>query len=376
MNINGYIRRFGDKTFEESPFNGVDALILSELSYINIDLLFKKNKKSICLKDVDIKSLDNKEIFYGSVDYAYNKTMLKLMCTSNRFKNLICKDVVSYFSEEDVNQFYALTIVLPNKDLFISYRGTDITLIGWKEDFLITFKETIIAQEQALEYAINAISKCDNKFYLGGHSKGGNLAFYAALNLDISYDERFIAAYSFDGPGFQGGIKGYESYERVKRRLIKYLTYFDVIGSVFSDVKKHYVVHSTGLLFGGHDPFFWQVDFRSGDFAYAKDVAPISKSTNKKFAKWMDSLTYEDRALATNALFDIFKENKTVFDLLKNFGKDLIKSRHVFKKYSKEEQDKLKDIIKKFFQYVVLFTSLSEKSAKQIENKSEEDKTV
>ena len=365
MNINGYINKFGEKTFNEVPFNDVDALILSELSYINIDLLFDEGNNSVCLKDIDINKL-TKEVFYGSVDYAFNKTMLKRMITSKRYQDIICKDVVQYFSIENVNQFYALTIVLPNNDIFISYRGTDITLIGWKEDFLITYQQTITAQKQAFEYAKDILSKCDNRFYLGGHSKGGNLAFYSALNLDESYDQRFIGAYSFDGPGFADGIKHYESYQRVKRRLFKFLTYFDVIGSVFSDVKRHKVVHSTGLLFGGHDPFFWQIDFRTGDFAYAKEVASASRAMNKNFARWLNSLTYEDRELATKVLFEIFHE-RTVFDLLKNFGKDIVLSRKVLADYSKEDQDKLKNIIKNFFKYAIFFTSHSEK-AKQVEN--------
>ena len=369
MNINGFLKKFGNKTFEEMPFNNVDGLILAELSYINIDFLMKDDQSEICIKDIDFKHID-KSVFYDSVDASYNKTMLKLMATGKRYKDIIIKDIVRRFSNQDVNQFLAMTIVLPNDDLYLSFRGTDITLVGWKEDFLLTYQSKLIAQIQALEYADNVLSKCENKFYLGGHSKGGNLAFYAALNLGKEIDDRLIYAYSYDGPGFRDGIKHYESFERIRKRMIKFVTYFDVIGSVFTDIKRQSVVHSTGILFGGHDPFFWQVDYKSGDFMYAKSIAPASKAMNKKFAYWLNSLTYDDRALATDALFEIFKGNETIYDLFKNAGKGFIGMRKTLSRYSKDEQSRLKTILKKFFQYIIFFSAVSEKKNK---NSSEEE---
>ena len=370
MNINGYIRKYGSKSFKELEFNDIDALILSELSYINIDMLIPGKKREIKLKDIDIKSA-KKEVFRDSVDASFNKTMLKRMIESKRYRKIVLKDVVRKFSEKDINQFFAVNIVLPDDTLFLSYRGTDITLIGWKEDFLLTYQSTLLSQIQALEYAEEVLEKCDNKFYLGGHSKGGNLAFYAALKLDRKFDDRLINAFSFDGPGFREGISHLDSYEARLPKLIKYRTYNDVIGSFFNNLEEYKTVHSTGLLFGGHDPFFWQINAINGKFLYAKDISPWSKLYSRRFMDWLNSLSFEDRALATDALFEIFKENETVLDLAKNFGKNLAKSKKTLSRYSKDEQAKLKAIIKMLFKYLLAGSSITEKSNKKSKEESD-----
>ena len=368
MNINSYIRYFGNKTFEENPFNDVDALILAEFSYINMELLYPKGEDRVCLKDIDIKHL-KKDIFYGSVDASYNKTLLKNMVQSVRFRDLIVTEVESRFSKEEINQFYALTIIFPNGDLYISFRGTDITLIGWKENFLITYQTTMLAQIQSVSYVERVLDKFPNsKFYLGGHSKGGNMAFYAALHIENEYADRMINAYSFDGPGFREGISHLETYESRIGRMIKYRTYNDVIGSFFNNMTEYKTVHSTGLLFGGHDTFFWQISPVSGKFIYAKDISYWSKTYSKRFMDWLESLSFDDRALATDALFEIFKGNNTVIDLAKNFGKDIVTSKKALSRYSNDEQKKLKTTIKKLFKYMMAFSSVSEKEPKKIES--------
>lgn len=359
MNINGYIRKFGNKTFKEEPFNDIDALILAELSYINIDMLIPEGKHKVKVKEIDTK-LFNKEVFVDSVDALYNKSMLKLMMASKRFSNCVLKDVVRKFSKEDINQFFAVNVVLPNGDLFLSYRGTDITLIGWKEDFLLTYQSTFLSQIQALEYADNVLSKCDNKFYLGGHSKGGNLAFYAALHLGEQYEDRLINAYSFDGPGFKDGIKQLKTYESRINRLIKYRTYNDVIGSFYNNMDTYKTVHSTGLLFGGHDPFFWQINGFTGEFMCAKDISSGSKKYSKRVMNWLDSLTYDDKTLATDALFEIFKENDTIYDLAKNVGKNIFQHKKALTRYSDNEQDRLRVLMKRLVKYIVVGSEIKE----------------
>ena len=352
MNINGYIRKFGNKTFEEKEFNDVDALILAELSYINIDMLLPVNKDKVYIRDIDISSA-KRNVFFDSVDAPYNKTMLKRMKDSVRFKDCLIRDIVKKFSKEDVNQFYAMSIVFPNNDVYISFRGTDITLIGWKEDFFISYQESILSQVQALDYSERIISKCKNRFYLGGHSKGGNLAFYVALNFAKKYEDRFINAYSFDGPGFKDGIEHLPNYESCIDRMIKYRTYNDVVGSFFNNMTKYKVVHSTGALLGGHDPFFWQIIASTGEFMYAKDISSTSKKYSKRIMNWLNSLSFEDRELATNAVFEVLRGDN-IYDLLKNFGKNILTSKKNLSSYSNDEQEHLKEIFKKLFKYAML----------------------
>ena len=363
MNINGYIKHVKDKSFEELPFNYVDGLIYAELSYINFDLLLGK-RDELTFKDIKKEEL-TKEVFEGSVDANKNKIMLNLMRESIRYKNTVVRNAKRTFSKENVNQFFAVTFVLEDETLYLSYRGTDTTLIGWKEDALLTYQETIKAQEQALIYARYALRGKDNDFYLGGHSKGGNLAFYAALNLSLDKSNNMINAFSYDGPGFKNGITKFPRYKNVRNRLEKFLTYNDVIGSFFNNMKRYKVVHSPGLLFGGHDPFYWQVVSSTNDFKYAKDVSKASKKYSKRVMKWLESLTYDDRKLATEALFDVFATNNTIYDLFRNFLKNIISIKKSLAKYSKEEREKLKAIIRRLFGFLLNSSKVKDIKKKQ-----------
>lgn len=352
MNINGFIKYHKDESFNELPFSYVDGLILSELSYVNLDLLFKKKQKELRLGDISSDEL-TKKIFEGSVDASRNKIMLHNMITSKRYQDIIIKNVKRYFSKENYNQFLAFTAVLPNKRLFISYRGTDTTLIGWREDFLLLYKKGILSQEQALKYARYVLRDNKMKFYLGGHSKGGNLAFYTALNLSKEYTSRLIEAYSYDGPGFREGIKDFPSYKLVIKKMIKFRTYNNVIGSIFNNMDKYKVVYSPGLLLGGHDPFYWQINKEHNDFKYAKDTSKLSKKYSARCMNWLESLTLEDRELAADALFTVFDKNDTIYDLLRNFIKNLSKLNKSLEKFSEEQRDKLRVILRRFFRFLV-----------------------
>ena len=363
MNINGYIKQNRDKSYKRLRFNDVDGLIFSEMSYINFDLMMG-NKKVLKLNDIH-RAMMTPEVFEGSVDANKNKLMLRMMRHSKRYSEIKVRYVKRFFDGEDANQFLALTLELPDGTLFISFRGTDTTLIGWKEDAFLTFRDTIRAQEQALSYTRLALRGRNEKFILGGHSKGGNLAFYTALNLKGEKVNNLIKAYSYDGPGFKNGITKYPNYRKVVNKLIKFKTYNDVIGSFFSNLKKYKVVHSPGLLFGGHDPFYWQVIAKNNDFFYAKDVSLASKKYSKRVMKWVESLTYDDRKLATEALFDVFATNTTIYDLFRHWLKNLMDIKKTLKDYTEEEKEKLKAIIRRLFGFLLNSTKVKDIKKKQ-----------
>ncbi len=356
MNINSYIRKFGKYTFEERPFNHVDALIFSELSMISFEPVLK-DKEFVTLKDIELKDI-LKEMVSDSPDKLYNKNQIRAMVESDRYKDLTIKYMRREFSKELVNQFYAITILFPNGDFYVSYRGTDVSMIGWKEDFLLATQDTYLGQEQALDYLRSVIQKEQGRFYIGGHSKGGNLAFYSTLHLTEEESQRLIESYSFDGPGMRKDIKELPSYPFVIDKMVKFRTYNNVIGATFNQMDKYKVVHSTGLLFGGHDLYYWQISPTTGDFSYAKDISSLSKKYSDRFMKWVESLPIEDRKLATNTLFEVFHDCNDIYDLAKNWVKDLLNIKKSLNNYSEEDQKKLKMIFKTLLQYLFNFNKV------------------
>ena len=358
MTINSYIKKFGKYTFEQRPLGPVDFLIFAELSMLSFDTIVDESGR-VVLKVLDPDNIPS-EVVDDSPDRRFNLRQLKEMIVSNRFKDLEVKNIRRIFSEENVNQFYAITIVFPNGDFYISYRATDISLIGWKEDFLIAQQDTFLAQEQALEYLKEVLNQESGRFYVGGHSKGGNMALYSAFHLSEEEAKRLIQAQSFDGPGMRKSILHLPAYPYVIDKMVKYRTYNNLIGSLYNQFERYKVVHSTGLLFGGHDVYYWQINPITGDFLYAKDVSAPAKKYSERFMLWIESLPIEDRKLATDTLFKVFSDCKDVYDLPKKAPKDLMLIKKSLKDYSTEDQNKLKEIFKTLLKYLFAFNNNKE----------------
>ena len=280
-----------------------------------------------------------------------NERLFKLMMKSKRYENIKVGYPKLAVDKKTLKQFYAATFVLPNRIVFISYRGTDVTINGWKEDLVIAYQEGMPAQKDAVEYFKNAISLFKGQFYLGGHSKGGNLAFYSAMTMNKSLEKRLIKAYSFDGPGIRKELSSFPAYERVRPKLTKYITGNDMIGVVYNKIPEAKIVFSPGILLGGHDVFAWQVDLIKGDFIYMKDRSAFSKGHEEALMKWLVEMSDEDKKLAVDVLTQFFGESKTIYDLLLNASRNLMFRKKEWEAYTPEQKEKAKEIFKRLAKY-------------------------
>ncbi len=372
MNILDYLKKYKDTTFEQMPFNEIDSLILSELSYMNLQMYTPKLEDNDFIKLQTMRIYNEKNFSYGSVDAKQNLKMIDLMKYGERFKTMqigLCKEK---FKEGDksATQFFAVTYILPDETLYIAFRGTDITINGWKEDFHLAFMDTIPSQRDALSYTQTVLKKHKGRFYIGGHSKGGNLAFYSAFNLnDKELEDRLIHAYSFDGPGFKDGVKDFPSYENVKDRISKYMTHRDWVGMIYNNFRKQaIIVAATGFLLGGHDPFSWHVNLYKVRFVRARRLK-IYKDSEIAFNKWVKTISEEDKILACDIIFDLLKDAKTVYDLPKALGNLLLHGKEILDGYSEEDKKRIIKIIKKL---VKSYTKVSFASLKKPKKKVEQ----
>lgn len=360
MNIIGYAKKYSSFTFKGLPFNEVDSLIFSELAYINFDLLLKKGE-SIKLKNLKIE--DPTKFYYGSVDHAHSKVLLELMMKAKRYKDITIYNPVLYVDKKTYEQFFAITFIFPNNEAYIAYRGTDISILGWKEDFMIAYQDDFPSQKRAAKYLKEVLSTLPGNFYLGGHSKGGNLAIYSALSLKEK--ERLIKVYSFDGPGLRTNVENDIDFLISEGKVAKYLTNNDVVGVVYNRIKSAKIVYATGLLLGGHDPFSWKVRNKSPELSLAKDRTIFSKKHEEAMMNWMHNMSDEDKNLACNMIMDFFSESETVYDLLKNLLKNLTKGSKIFAHYTKEEKQKGRKIITKLVGYYAKAYNPIKKRAKK-----------
>ena len=347
MNINQYIKTFGNQTFDDLPLNDVDCLIFAEMAYVNFQLVIPENH----LVKLSHLKIENKKDFYrGSVDARYNRTMIELMMKSERYKNL----KVGYWVQKndfiDYQQFFALTIITPSHEGIIAFRGTDTSLLGWREDLYIAYQDVFPSQLLALEYVNNVTQLFSEKFYIVGHSKGGNLAIFSATYMDSQLRHRLIKAISFDGPGFRQEINKLDSYKAIEEKVEKYITTNDVVGVVYNKYPNAKIVYSRGILLGGHDPFTWKVH-KDGNFFLTKERSKQSKKSEEAMMNWLTNMKDDQKQLAVSVLFDYMGESKTIYDLLLNGARIIVNGRKRLTNYTEEQINQAKDIFKQLGRY-------------------------
>ncbi len=308
--------------FDEYPFNAVDSLVLSQLSYLRIGKVFDKLKT---IQDkVLIKDLYKAEHFEGMLYNVWspedNKELLLAVAASPRFRDIQIDDYINTVDETSEKQFSAMTFYLSSRLVYLAFRGTDATLIGWKEDFNMSFTMPVPSQDEALNYLNKVAVNVQLDIILGGHSKGGNLAVYATMFAKDSIKKRIIAVYSHDGPGFSKEVINSQTYQSITHLINKTIPQSSFIGLLLENQNHYEVVKSGSFWFYQHDPFSWEI--KDNDFVYVDKLTNAAKYTNKTINEWLNTATKEERELFIDTLYQVIKASdaKTIYD----FKKDII----------------------------------------------------
>ena len=226
------------------------------------------------------------------------------MAASRRFSDLTLCAYVSRTDEETQTQFSALTALLPDKTAYIAFRGTDDTIVGWKEDFNLAFLPVVPAQRMAAEYlAAAAAALPSHPLRVGGHSKGGNLAVYSAVFCGEAVQNQLMRVYNNDGPGFRTSLLGLPEHRRVADKITTILPESSVVGMLLEHEERYEVVRSTQSGLWQHDGFSWQV--RGEKFEHLPDLTEGGKLVDETIRTFILSLSPEQRVAFTDALFDI-----------------------------------------------------------------------
>ena len=322
-NINDYLDWRGDLTIAASPFNEVDNLILAMLSFIDYsgivspDPLDAPVKLSECYARFRERFPAGED--FGEVIPALVNATFAKAAASVRFRDTYMAAYRDIHDEAEVVQFSAVTFILPDNSLFLAYRGTDDTLLGWREDFHLSFTHPVKSQELALEYLCEAASCSSGPIRLGGHSKGGNLAAYAAIFAPNVIADRIVQVWSNDGPGFIREIIESPEFAAAEGKITTIVPQSSVIGMLLGHNDRYEVIESTvknGLM--QHDPFSWEV--KGPRFLHLDELSPEGKRHNEVLAEWLDGIGAEDRRKFTDTVFGLLESTgaKTVSDLSLN----------------------------------------------------------
>ena len=302
-----YLAWRGDIEFTQMPVNPVDALIFSTLSYIDF--------KDI-VPDNPMQSVSMKEAAAGffSLSEPQNRTRVKkdlelLEATANsaRFDNIRLSFYRSILIPEEDTQFAAVTIFLEDGSAYIAFRGTDNTLTGWKEDFNMTFQSSIPAQRLALEYVQEFAAAHPIPIWMGGHSKGGNLAVYAAAKCGELLQKRIVEVHNQDGPGFSEVMMNDPGYQAILPKLRSYVPQSSVIGMLLEHEETYTVVKSRHIGIFQHDPYTWEV--LGGDFIRLEEVTAGSRITDRAVKSWVAGLSPQQRGQIVDSVFDLLSSN-------------------------------------------------------------------
>lgn len=313
-NIIDYVKWRGDLELKESKFNEIDSLILNRFSYFPLDNIIKENE-IVSIKELSerFKKEDKDKI---EILWKDDVDLFPIMGKSKRFGEMIALEYINKIEPEKEKQFSAVTIILPDNTIYISYRGTDNTLIGWKEDFNMSFKSHIESQISAKEYLENIADKYPNKkIRIGGHSKGGNLAVYASIFAKPTVKKRIINVYNNDGPGFNEDIINTEEYNEAIKKVVTYIPQDSIFGKLLNHKEKYIIVQSTEKGIMQHDVYSWQVICR--DFVVLKEITDGSKFIDKTITNLLENLDLQTREQVIDIIFKIINstEAKTIDDL-------------------------------------------------------------
>lgn len=314
MNICDYLNWRGDLSFEMMPFCEADALVMAQLSYYEYENLFGNASfsGSKTLFEIGNEHIKNVGVFkkvnpkLAIIPCVAATHLLSCAYSAPRFGNVRLTRFHSVYDAQKDVQFAAATFAA-DQFVTVAFRGTDDSVAGWKEDFNLSYAETIPAQQLALGYLREEVARWrDRPIYVCGHSKGGNLAMYACLHLDAEMLPRITKIYNFDGPGFNRPMESFANYAALKEKIVTVLPESSIVGLLLHHENDYQIIASEMVGILQHNVLMWQVMRNS--FVYAEQFSQSSLIIKKTLDTWLEGTSDEARAEMIDVLFGVIED--------------------------------------------------------------------
>ena len=295
-----YLDQVAYDSIYDTPFNELDMLMLTEITYLPFDQIVSDQMSPDCT----CRLFEAAEKVPQDLSMLVTKNRLKLLekvASSTRFKNIKLMGYVNDIDPDVQKQFAAMIFKIKPDSYVLTFRGTDDSIIGWKEDFHMTYMDQVPAQKTAVNYLRKAMDALPGQFILTGHSKGGNLASYAASQIEPEYQERIQSIYSYDAPGLNHSVITSQGYQTISDEIKRYIPQGSIVGMMLETPKQAQIVKSTAI--GGlaqHDTFTWQISGQT--FVLLDNLNPDSLQVDKTLKNWVDSVSDEE----LKDFFDLF----------------------------------------------------------------------
>ncbi len=348
--IMDYLLWRGDLGFGQSEFNEVDNLILSELVYVEFNgIVPGPGEGEITLSEASrlfFERHTDEEIQAKVSSTKMAAFLMRRMAETERFSGILLSGYVNDINLDEQSQFSAVTVKLGDGRTNVVYSGTDSTIVGWREDFNMIFLEHTPGQQKALAYLEHAAEKTDGPLRIMGHSKGGNLAVYAATHCKQEFHDRMEIIYSNDGPGFTDSMISLENYRLLLPRIHTIIPESSIVGMLF----EHEVVASKNSGAGQHDVMSWEV--LGPQLVHLNKVNEKALILDKSLKAWIGGMDAEGRSALVDTLFGILDDAgiNTVDDLANMKIPKLVELLKIHSSLDKENQEMIKESLLDFLQ--------------------------
>lgn len=319
-----YLEWRGDIPLTADGFNDVDNLILAELSYMKLDAIVPPDGTEIPLWQAAGEYFSRFPLEERTAKTAFSALcpyMLQKMSEGGRFSNAGLSRFVSSVDAGQGEQFAAVTVSLSDGSRYVSFRGTDGSFVGWREDFEMSYKSGTGGQLSAARYLDAVCEETSGPVRVGGHSKGGNFAVYAAAFSSRETKKRITEIYSNDGPGFLDEVTESEGYREIAPRIISIIPEASAIGVLLTTASKRKVVKSSASGIKQHDGFSWQVERNA--FACGRQTE-VSDFLGKTVKSWLSALDEESRSSAVGTVFSVL--DSTGAESFRDLGENKLKT--------------------------------------------------
>ena len=308
-NMLDYIKEFGHVSFEERAFSEIDALVLTELEYLPLEKVVPSDENGenfVTVKEIAEYMQEHKQELFDENPMMITQErheVSQVIADAPRFQSLKFFGVVSVWDKDTTKQFAAVTVEVEPSVRLVVFRGTDETLIGWKEDFLMTYSPLVAAQTDAKEYLAKQASLWGGDLMISGHSKGGNLAIYAAATQEEDVQLRIVDIFCFDSPGLYRSVLETKGYQNIVPLAMRYIPQDSLVGLMLESEVPYVIVKSNATGAMQHSAMTWGVE--DGHFVTLEKLTKNSQLNDQTFKKWTESVSDEDLELFWNVFFDL-----------------------------------------------------------------------
>lgn len=361
MNIIDDVAVNANLTFDDLPFNTVDSLVLAQLAYFPYENILSSGQEKT-FAEIDPQTIVVPR--RGKERYKNHVLLFKNVASSKRYGHFVISDFVNERDTAVEKQFCAVCF-RDERFVYVSFRGTDATVVGWKEDVNLSFMDTIPAQRHATKYLRDIAAKFpEHKIITVGHSKGGNLAIYGAATAPPDIRRRIAAVYAHDSPGFRREFFLSKGYIKIQNKITKTVPYSSIIGMLLESPTPYEVVDSKSVSIFQHDPYNWIV--RDHNFVPKPHLHPGWYYFDASVNKWIEGISDAEREKFFDLIF-LFLRTAGITDFksrITNLSMVIKNLRNVYGLY-KDLDDETKTFFKKTVRQLVTIVMEDRKQNKK-----------